>query len=65
MNEDLHLSPRMYSTISSLFLVGFILGQLPGTLLLRQLLPHRQVCYRNVNTPPTEMKFCPIGLINT
>jgi hypothetical protein len=42
--EDLSLTPKMFANVNSLFLVGDVVGQLPATLLLRQLGPHRQVC---------------------
>lgn len=42
--EDLPLTPKMFANVNSLFLVGYVVGQLPATLLLRQLGPQRQVC---------------------
>lgn len=43
--EDLSLSPKQFANVNSLFLVGNVIGQLPGTLLLRQLGPQRQVSF--------------------
>ncbi|KAK8061806.1 hypothetical protein PG994_008172 [Apiospora phragmitis] len=40
--EDLSLTPKMFANVNSLFLVGYVVGQLPATLLLRQLGPQRQ-----------------------
>jgi len=42
--EDLSITPKKFANVNSLFLVGNVVGQLPGTLLLRQLGPQRQVC---------------------
>ena len=44
MAEELSLTPKMFANVNSLFLVGQVVGQLPATLLLRQLGPQRQVC---------------------
>lgn len=35
MIEDLQLTPQQFSNVVNLFLVGYIIAQLPGTLLLR------------------------------
>lgn len=42
--EDLSLTPKMFANMNSLFIVGYVVGQLPATLLLRHLGPQRQVC---------------------
>ncbi|KAF2474391.1 putative pantothenate transporter [Lindgomyces ingoldianus] len=42
MDDELNLSPKMYSNVSSIFLVGYITFQLPGTLLLRKIGPPLQ-----------------------
>ncbi|KAH8899811.1 MFS general substrate transporter [Thozetella sp. PMI_491] len=42
MDDELQLTPGMFSNIGSMFLVGYIIGQLPGTLLLRILGPQYQ-----------------------
>ncbi|OJD32526.1 mfs transporter protein [Diplodia corticola] len=42
MDGDLGLTAQMYSNVSSIFLVGYILFQLPGTLLLRKIGPPTQ-----------------------
>jgi hypothetical protein len=44
MAEKLSLTPKMFANVNSLFLVGQVVGQLPATLLLRQLGLQRQVC---------------------
>ncbi|KAF7559022.1 hypothetical protein G7046_g5134 [Stylonectria norvegica] len=42
MDDDLYLTPKQYSNVASLFLVGYIVFQLPGTLLLRMIGPPLQ-----------------------
>lgn len=49
MDKDLRLTAQMYSNVSSIFLVGYILFQLPGTLLLRKIGPPRQVPFPVAN----------------
>lgn len=51
MAKDLGLSAKMFANVNSLFFVGYVVGQLPGTLLLRQLGPQRQVCHYAKTTP--------------
>ncbi len=36
MGKELHLSAQEYSNLASMFLVGYIIFQLPGTLLVRK-----------------------------
>lgn len=43
LDEDLSLTPDMYSNVASIFIVGYLVFQLPGTLLLRQIGPPLQV----------------------
>ncbi|KUL83815.1 hypothetical protein ZTR_06622 [Talaromyces verruculosus] len=40
--EDLSLTPKQFANLNSFFLVGNVVGQLPGSLLLRKLGPQRQ-----------------------
>ncbi|KAF4762116.1 hypothetical protein N7455_001423 [Penicillium solitum] len=42
LSDELHISPQGYSNAATLFLVGYVLFQLPGTLLIKQLGPARQ-----------------------
>ncbi|KAL1647057.1 hypothetical protein SLS58_002827 [Diplodia intermedia] len=42
MDQELGLTAQMYSNVSSIFLVGYIVFQLPGTLLLRKIGPPTQ-----------------------
>ncbi|KAH8882144.1 putative pantothenate transporter [Thozetella sp. PMI_491] len=42
MEVDLNMTAGMYSNVASIFLVGYLLGQLPGTLLLRKIGPPYQ-----------------------
>lgn len=42
LDEDFGLTPDMYSNVASIFLVGYLLFQLPGTLLLRRIGPSIQ-----------------------
>ena len=42
MSEELRLSPRAYSNAANMFLVGYVLFQLPGTLLIKRIGPSRQ-----------------------
>ncbi|KAJ9154872.1 Mfs transporter protein [Pleurostoma richardsiae] len=42
MEDDLSLSPKQYSDVASMFLVGYIIFQLPGTLLVRKIGPPLQ-----------------------
>ncbi|KAH8122978.1 MFS general substrate transporter [Trichoderma asperelloides] len=37
LEDDLHLSPKDYSNASSIFLVSYVLFQLPGTLLIKKI----------------------------
>ncbi|PVH92544.1 MFS general substrate transporter [Periconia macrospinosa] len=39
---DLSLTPHMFANVNSLFIIGYVVGQLPATLLLRHLGPQRQ-----------------------
>lgn len=41
--QDLALTPKMFANVNSLFIVGYVVGQFPATLLLRQIGPQRQV----------------------
>lgn len=50
LDDDLGLTPDMYSSVASIFIVGYLIFQLPGTLLLRQIGPALQVM---ANTPLT------------
>ena len=43
LDEDFGLTPDMYSNVASIFLVGYLVFQLPGTLLLREIGPSIQV----------------------
>ncbi|RYP11172.1 hypothetical protein DL765_007859 [Monosporascus sp. GIB2] len=42
LDEDLNLTPDMYSNVAAIFYVGYLLFQLPGTLLLRKIGPANQ-----------------------
>lgn len=42
MDRDLKLTPKMYSNAASIFLVGYLIFQLPGTLLVRKIGPPLQ-----------------------
>ncbi|KAF2457083.1 major facilitator superfamily domain-containing protein [Lineolata rhizophorae] len=42
MDEELNLTPKNYSDTASIFLVGYIIFQLPGTLLVRKIGPPLQ-----------------------
>ncbi|GAD96988.1 pantothenate transporter, putative [Paecilomyces variotii No. 5] len=42
LSEDLKLSSQDYSNSATMFLVGYVIAQLPGTLLLKQIGPPRQ-----------------------
>lgn len=42
MDRDLKLTPKMYSNAASIFLVGYLVFQLPGTLLVRKIGPPLQ-----------------------
>ncbi|CAM1508887.1 Fc.00g026260.m01.CDS01 [Cosmosporella sp. VM-42] len=42
MDDDLYLTPKQYSNVASIFLVGYIIFQLPGTLLIRKMGPPLQ-----------------------
>ncbi|KAK5196811.1 hypothetical protein LTR72_001804 [Exophiala xenobiotica] len=39
MTEDLNISPKQYSNLASIFLVGYIVFQIPGTVLVRLIGP--------------------------
>ncbi|KAK7888347.1 hypothetical protein LTR67_008693 [Exophiala xenobiotica] len=39
MTEDLNISPKQYSNLASIFLVGYIVFQIPGTVLVRMIGP--------------------------
>lgn len=43
LDDDLSLTPDMYSNVASIFIAGYLVFQLPGTLLLRQIGPSFQV----------------------
>lgn len=43
MDEELGLSPSRYSNVASIFQVGYLLFQLPATLLVRKIGPPYQV----------------------
>lgn len=43
MDEELKLTAQQYSNLASIFLVGYIVLQLPGTLLVRKIGPPLQV----------------------
>lgn len=43
LDEDFGLTPDMYSNVASIFIVGYLIFQLPGTLLLRRIGPSIQV----------------------
>lgn len=43
LNAELQLTPQEFSNIVNLFLVGYIIAQLPGTLFLRLIGPSRQL----------------------
>ncbi len=42
LSDELHISPQGYSNAATILLVGYILFQLPGTLLIKQIGPARQ-----------------------
>ena len=42
LDEDFGLTPDMYSNVASIFIVGYLIFQLPGTLLLRRIGPSIQ-----------------------
>lgn len=42
LDDDLSLTPDMYSNVASIFIAGYLVFQLPGTLLLRQIGPSFQ-----------------------
>ncbi|KEF63446.1 uncharacterized protein A1O9_01424 [Exophiala aquamarina CBS 119918] len=42
MSKELHLTPKQYSNVASIFYVGYITLQLPGTLLVRKIGPPLQ-----------------------
>jgi fucose permease len=45
MDKELNLTPKQYSNVGSIFFVGYIVLQLPATLLVRKIGPPLQVCY--------------------
>jgi fucose permease len=52
MDKELHLTPKQYSNVGSIFFVGYIVLQLPATLLVRKIGPPLQVCYTLMLFPP-------------
>ncbi|KAL5089021.1 hypothetical protein Trisim1_006164 [Trichoderma cf. simile WF8] len=44
LEEDLHLTPQDYSNASSMFLVSYVVFQLPGTLLIKKIRAPVQFC---------------------
>ncbi|KUL91331.1 hypothetical protein ZTR_01835 [Talaromyces verruculosus] len=42
LSEDIHISPQDYSNAATLLLVGYVVFQLPGTVLLKQIGPSKQ-----------------------
>lgn len=42
LSEELRLSPQDYSNAATMFLVAYVIAQLPGTLLLKKIGPPRQ-----------------------
>lgn len=48
---DLSLTLQMFANVNSLFIIGYVVGQLPATLLLRHIGPQRQVCDSNSYNP--------------
>lgn len=42
LSEELRISPQGYSNAATILLVGYIIFQLPGTLLIKQIGPARQ-----------------------
>ncbi|RYP46677.1 hypothetical protein DL768_007149 [Monosporascus sp. mg162] len=42
LDEDLNLTPDMYANVAAIFYVGYLIFQLPGTLLLRKIGPANQ-----------------------
>lgn len=61
MSKELQLTPKQYSNVASIFYVGYICLQLPGTLLVRKIGPPLQVCYPPASCTPH--KFCNDALI--
>ena len=39
MSDELNLSPKDYSNAATMFLVGYVVLQLPGTLLIKKIRP--------------------------
>lgn len=50
MDEELGLSPGQYSNVASIFQVGYLIFQLPATLLVRKIGPPFQVTVALHNT---------------
>ena len=44
MNKDMSISEGTYSLIASMLLIGYVVFQIPGTLLIRKFGPAYQVC---------------------
>jgi hypothetical protein len=44
LEDELQLSPKNYSNASSMFLVSYVLFQLPGTLLIKKIRAPVQFC---------------------
>ena len=42
MSNELNLSPRDYANAATMFLIAYVIFQLPGTLLVKMIGPSRQ-----------------------
>jgi hypothetical protein len=47
MEDDLHLTPNMYSVVASTLIIGYLVFQLPAMLLMRKIGPQVEVSTRD------------------